>query len=322
MTTVSNTAPCKALAPTVRRLAVVARLVVLVLAVTATAVEAQGNDALVGTPLADTLTGGAGHDRLSGGGGDDTLIGGPGSDDLSGGPGTDAVVYSDAHAVRVTIDDLANDGPPGERDNVQIDVEALYGGTGADDLVGSDGDNLIDGGEGDDAIDGKGGSDQLFGGPGADRVLARDGGPDKVDCGPGDDIAILDTRDTGRGCEVIDRRPVAARVDANLRWTAAFGRSTSFSVLKLLDVHPANATATLVCTGRGCPFSRRELRRRRNLASALEGAELLPGSRIELWLTAKGRVSKVIRLVTRRSAPPTRSDRCGARVPKSMPCPR
>jgi Ca2+-binding RTX toxin-like protein len=48
----------------------------------------NGND-LVGSPIKDFLTGGAGIDSLAGGGGDDYLQGLDGSDDLSGGAGAD-----------------------------------------------------------------------------------------------------------------------------------------------------------------------------------------------------------------------------------------
>jgi hypothetical protein len=308
-----------------RSVPLVALAVLLALATAAPAATLTGtdlDDVLRGTPGADTLSGGAGNDRLSGDRGDDILAGGSGNDDLSGGPRADAVVYSDAASVRVTLDDLANDGPPGEQDNVQIDIETVYGSRGADRLSGNDADNVLDGGDGDDVIDGSGGDDQIFGAAGADRLLARDGRLDRVDCGEGEDIAILDTRDVARGCEIVDRRPVAARVDANLRWTAAFGPSTVYSELRVLDVRPATASLTLVCSGGGCPFERRALRSRRDAVPPLEQARLRPGSRLELGLTAKGRVSKVIRLSTRRSTPPTRQDLCGTRLSKPMRCPR
>ena len=115
----------------------------------------DGNDVLIansGGPFtfqSETLRGGAGSDELRGtttsgistqmfgGPGDDTLIGGRGFDNMTGDEGADefigglqndSVGYSDAPAgVTVTMNDVANDGPPGENDNVHSDVETLSG---------------------------------------------------------------------------------------------------------------------------------------------------------------------------------------------------
>lgn len=288
----------------------------------ATVTGTDGADRLVGTPGPDYLSGGAGDDRLAGRGGDDVLDGGSGSDDMSGGRGTDAVVYPGPVPVRVTIDDLANDGPAGADDNVQTDIEDVYGGSGPDHLVGSAGDNMLDGGAGDDVVDGGAGSDELFGGAGDDRLLARDGRRDEVDCGPGADIAVVDTLDVTRGCELVDRRPVRPRVDGDVQWTATIGATTTFVVMRLVAVHPWSASVTMVCTGGGCPFHRRSYGARRNLAGAVHGARLLPGARLDLRLTAKGRVGKVLRFTTRLSRPPVRADLCLAGGRTSRRCPR
>jgi hypothetical protein len=288
----------------------------------ATVTGTPGPDVLVGTSHADTLSGGAGDDRLRGRGGDDVLDGGPGSDDLSGGPGVDAVVYPGPDPVTVTIDDLANDGPSGAHDNVQTDVEDVYGGSGPDRLVGSAGDNMLDGGAGDDVIDGGAGADQLFGGPGNDRLEARDGRRDTVDCGPGADIAIVDTLDVTHHCELVDRRPVRPRVDAAARWTAVNGASTTYTALRLVAVHPTTAAVTIVCTGGGCPFRRRSLGERRDLAPLLWGASLLPGSRLDIRLTSGRRVGKVLRFVTRRDRAPHTLNLCLVRNRPSRRCPR
>jgi hypothetical protein len=221
----------------------------------ACAVSAQAAT-LAGTPAADTIRGTAGHDRIAAGGGDDLIDGGPGSDDLAGGPGTDAALYPGPAPVRVTLDDLANDGPAGERDNVQTDIEGVYGGDGDDRITGSDGPNLLDGGAGDDVLDGRGGEDDLFGAGGADRVLARDGRRDVLDCGPGDDVAIVDTLDA---------------VD---------------------------------------------------LSSPLARAALRPGSRVEIRLTARGRVGKVLRLMTRAGTAPRITELCLIGTRASPRCPR
>src|SRR5436305_6327048 len=54
----------------------------------------SGNDALTGTPEADTLNGLGGNDVLKGLGGNDTLVGGAGNDTIDGGLGTDVAVFS------------------------------------------------------------------------------------------------------------------------------------------------------------------------------------------------------------------------------------
>lgn len=80
----------------------------------------------------------------------------------------------------------------------------------ADVLVGTDEDDAIFGRGGRDRIFGKRGNDRLSGGPGRDRIyggpgrdliLARGGGADFVDCGPGKDTARVDPHDRVRHCE-------------------------------------------------------------------------------------------------------------------------
>lgn len=85
----------------------------------------------------------------------------------------------------------------------------------ADTLIGSDEDDVIFGRGGADRIFGKRGNDRLsggpgrdriFGGPGRDLILARGGGADFVDCGPGKDVARVDARDRVRHCERVRGR--------------------------------------------------------------------------------------------------------------------
>ena len=197
----------------------------------------DGNDRLEGGPrAASTLDGGAGDDELTsqesgdvlaGGAGDDQLIGGAGDDQLRGGDGADVLQpdryttgndlvdggagidrlqdYSDPtkspQPVTVTLDGQANDGRPGERDDVR-DVEHVRtyaGGTfvmsegpdrvevftpsdqgpatvegrgGADVLLAGVGRQTLDGGDGDDQLEGGFGDDVLTGGPGRDVIAA------------------------------------------------------------------------------------------------------------------------------------------------------
>ena len=99
-------------------------------------------------------------------------------------------------AVTVSIDGVAaNDGQPGESDNVLTDVEDLWGSNQADVLVGSSGPNTIRGGLLGDTITGLGARDELFGEDGNDTIRARDGIGEPVECGAGTDSAEVDDVD-------------------------------------------------------------------------------------------------------------------------------
>lgn len=108
----------------------------------------------IGTPGADSLTGGAGSDWLLGGLGDDLLAGGEGADRISGSFGDDALTGGGG-------DDWLTDGSG---------VNSFDGGAGADVLIGSG--HSFDGGAGNDRIE---------------AVLWQDG-PSLVEGGDGDDV--------------------------------------------------------------------------------------------------------------------------------------
>ena len=75
------------------------------------------------------------------------------------------------------------------------------GGAGRDRLVG---------GQGNDCLVGGPGHDRLEGGPGNDTIRARDGVADRVECGTGYDLAVVDRLDRVRGCERV-KRPAPVR---------------------------------------------------------------------------------------------------------------
>jgi Ca2+-binding RTX toxin-like protein len=124
--------------------------------------------------------------------GDDVVRPGGGAIDIVGGEGEDSVSYHQAvaspDAVVVALDDITNDGPAPQDDNVHSDVEDIFSDGGDDLLVGSDAANIIDGGQGDDTMLGRGGDDQfvsffanidtgadsMFGGSGIDTVSYAD----------------------------------------------------------------------------------------------------------------------------------------------------
>ena len=146
-----------------------------------------GDDTLHGSPLADSLDGEAGNDSLYAGRGGDHVTGGPGDDTIdaeactgsscgpdgadlyAGGDGVDTISFGHRNAaVSVTLNDVADDGEPGEQDNIGSDIENATGGDGGDTIVGNDGPNVLDGGADytgqPDSIDGLGGNDLLRGG--------------------------------------------------------------------------------------------------------------------------------------------------------------
>jgi Ca2+-binding RTX toxin-like protein len=145
---------------------------------------------------------------VAGGPGADLLIPGPGigPNTISGGAGIDTVSYENRAAnrpVAITLDSSANDGQAG-LDRVAGDVENARGGRGNDTIVGDGGSNLLQGEQGNDLINGGGGLDFLDGGAGNDRLLARDGAQDRVACGEGNDVAVVDAFDSVDGCESLD----------------------------------------------------------------------------------------------------------------------
>jgi uncharacterized delta-60 repeat protein len=210
-----------------------------------------GNDTLTGSPTGSNLFGGDGDDHLIGRAGKDFLYGGPGADLLDGGLGGDfmrggdpdllfnlsgggvtgdTVTYADRTAgVSVTTYDsyngydsatLANDGEPGERDDVG-DVGTVLGGAGDDVIkaarfadfggsiklpvhfLGGPGDDLLVGDDGPDYLDGGLGADRLYGQAGDDLLSGVDGVADYLDGGDGNDRGVTDPLDALFGVEQI-----------------------------------------------------------------------------------------------------------------------
>ena len=195
-----------------------------------------GADRVTGRGGNDTIDGGDGNDTLSGdaddqysdltAGGNDVIPAarrrparrrrlGPdaaiGQDVLDGGPGVDTVTSGwyrfDGHGgdedppPSITLDGMANDGRPGENDNVvgvehvstgyqpatsragrihrqrrPDEINLLFangivsGAAGDDRITGSDAADILDGGAGNDQISGGFGDDTITGGPGTDNL--------------------------------------------------------------------------------------------------------------------------------------------------------
>jgi Ca2+-binding RTX toxin-like protein len=86
----------------------------------------------------------------------------------------------------------------GGRDRVRAGRgdDCVFGGKGKDALAGNGGGDTIGGGKG---------ADRVNGGAGADTVRVRGGGRDRVRCGPGEDVAVVDRKDRARDCEKLKR---------------------------------------------------------------------------------------------------------------------
>ena len=116
---------------------------------------------------------------------------------FSGGPGPDrleateeaigTVTYADHNeGVTVRLNGVADDGAPGEGDNVLGNVTGMVGGYGDDWLeAGPNGSGLLGGG-GSDTLLGSPGADGLNGGDGDDRLIAGDGDDRLVGAGGAD----------------------------------------------------------------------------------------------------------------------------------------
>ena len=170
-------------------------------------------EVVVGGAADDSLTGDDSANVLLGGPGNDVLAGGAGADVLSGGDGVDTATYAGTSAgVTISLNGQADDGTPGEGDNV--DTENAVGGSGDDVLIGNAGPNVLGGGDGNDRILGGAGQDLIDGGPGDDIIQTLDGAKDQVSCGDGADGTVSDKSDVRSDCEYIKYRPLAATATA------------------------------------------------------------------------------------------------------------
>jgi Ca2+-binding RTX toxin-like protein len=91
-------------------------------------------------------------------------------------------------------------------------TDFLAGGSESDRLKGKGGDHnlrvnagddCLGGGTESDRLNGGSGEDLLKGGAGNDVINAKDGEPDKVRCGFGDDRATVDPTDAVKACEIV-----------------------------------------------------------------------------------------------------------------------
>jgi hypothetical protein len=202
----------------------------------------DGSDQVSVQGLAGPVDGGPGDDDIVVAGPPRLLTGGAGADRLDSrlAPGSGISYAGHTEGVTVSVNGIADDGAPGEGDNVLGAIGAIQGGSGddvldagatvrsitgeggddtlvggpqTDYLLGGDGDDTIAAGEGDDRIAGGAGADVLGGGPGRDEVsyggaqplrLSIGDGPNDGAAGEGDDIRE-DVEDLtgGQGSDVL-----------------------------------------------------------------------------------------------------------------------
>jgi hypothetical protein len=98
---------------------------------------------------------------------------------------------------------------PGAYEVIPCFGQAAFVGSSGDDVIDTDSFPATDtfhGLDGADTITGDSNQNRLCGGDGGDSILARDGGADQIDCGPGTDSAQTDplTVDTVINCESVD----------------------------------------------------------------------------------------------------------------------
>jgi hypothetical protein len=219
----------------------------------------RGNDVLSGDEGADYLSGGDGDDVLQGGAGDDSLDGGPGADRLRGGAGFDRashVTNVDRAKVSITLDDVADDGMPGERDDFGADIEDVdawgtFTGPGFNSpraipsvtVTGTAEPNTITTDAGDDRLTGGPGNDRLDAREGDDTIDARDGYADRVSCGEGTDTVLADAFDTFSDCENVQVANVPSATD-DAPPTVAWATPAPVKALRANAVNLLEATAS------------------------------------------------------------------------------
>ncbi|SPF78202.1 calcium-binding protein [Pseudoprimorskyibacter insulae] len=138
-----------------------------------------GIEGVVGSYLADKVTGSDGVERFLGEDGNDTLTGNGGNDTLEGGLGGDTLVGGDG-------DDFLFGGEMD--DDLTDDIrDVIYGGDGNDSIDGGYGNDELRGDAGDDSIEGGYGVDTVIGGDGND-VLTGSAWSDQIFGGNGNDF--------------------------------------------------------------------------------------------------------------------------------------
>ena len=193
----------------------------------------------------------------------------------------------------MSLDGVANDGVPGENDNV--DAEAVIGTVFDDTLTGGPGPDRLDGDKGNDTIAGLAGPDTVLGGDGSDTLTGGDGndtvtggfGEDRIDGGPGTDTLQGDTLErnvVAIGNDVIEARDgTADSVDCGIGADVAH-----VDAVDVLAADPGGLCESVDrsgATGSPQPTAGKVAAKRRG------GATRRKGVRLAVTLPAAGRVT-------------------------------
>ena len=101
------------------------------------------------------------------------------------------------NVVRIDVADREDKVTVREAQGAPLMATQILGGVGSDGITGGSATDQIDPGVGEDQVDS---------GAGDDDIRLRDGSPDKVICGPGDDRVEVEPADTvDPSCETVDR---------------------------------------------------------------------------------------------------------------------
>ncbi len=250
-----------------------------------------GSDLLVIQDVTYQFLSGSNGGAFRGGDGDDTITGAISRGQhvfADGGPGADLITQGTADyrtrttGVLVTLDGVANDGAPGEGDNIGLYVHGVRGGAAADVITAGPFHSMIYGYGGDDVITGSDQSDAIYPGDGSDRVTAlgggdfvmsKDGVADLIDCGAGstDELYTADTLDTHIGCEtanlyapdppptVTSYGPTGTSVNPSAKMTVTFSeemqRSSAEQAWSLVHANGSSVAGTFSWNGTTMTFT-------------------------------------------------------------------
>jgi Ca2+-binding RTX toxin-like protein len=128
---------------------------------------------VIGSNVADAITGNANANSLSGADGDDALNGGADNDTLNGGGGSDTATFVDASAP-VSVSLATGVATSADGNDVLIDIEHIIGSTFADAITGNSAANILNGAAGNDTFLGSSGNDTLTGGADSDTANYND----------------------------------------------------------------------------------------------------------------------------------------------------
>ena len=164
-------------------------------------------DKITGSTGNNTIYGGAGNDQLDGAGGNDTLYGEDGDDTFKnagagihyydGGSGNNTVTYEGFDTqLTLNLSSNASNSNGNGSSEIFVNINNLIAGNKADILVGNNFANQLIGNAGNDTISGLNGDDKLYGGDG-DDLLDGGAGADILDGGTGIDTVSYDSSSAG-----------------------------------------------------------------------------------------------------------------------------